>query len=93
MTNDPTAMCNLPRGGPGSISGMEFLRRYHACATFYKQGNESHPLRMAEQADAREWLRARQQPVVAVGVPVIPPRAKRLKKAAPQVGADGRYHL
>lgn len=94
--DDPLALRNIKKGdSPGAISGLEFLTRYHKCSTRFKQGSESHPLRMAEQTDARVIWRARQPVENAVTVSGHAPakKAKRIKREPPKPDADGRYRL
>lgn len=92
--DDPLAFRNVKKGdSPGAISGLEFLARYHRCSTRFKQGNESHPLRMAEQADARAIWRAREPVENPAPVPTRAKRAKRINKEVPKPDSDGKFRL
>jgi hypothetical protein len=91
--DDPLSIRNIPKGNsPGSISGLDWLAAYHKCSTFYKPGNENHPLRQQEQAAVREWLRTR-QPAPQVTAVTPAPRIKRVKPEPKRPDADGHYRL
>lgn len=92
--DDPLALRNIKKGdSPGAISGMEFLQRYHRCATRFRQGNEGHPQRMAEQADARAIWRAREPVENPAPVAVAARRPKRVKREPPRPDSDGKLRL
>lgn len=92
--DDPLALRNIKKGdSPGAISGLDFLIKYHRCATRFRQGNEGHPLRMAEQADARAIWRGREPVENAASAATPTKRAKRIKREVPKPDANGRYYL
>lgn len=88
LSDDPHAMINIKKGPtPGSISGAEFLKKWHT----YRNAN--HPLRVKERQEALEYMRARQPVAAPIPVKVAPARVKRVKKEPPKMDPDGKFRL
>lgn len=88
LSDDPLSTVNIKKGHtPGSISGAEFLRRWHT------RRNANHPLRVKERQEAVEYIRARQMTVAPITVKTTVSRIKKIKKEPPKLDPDGKYRL